>query len=75
MSRDPMYKKRGVDLNIQEVLDKMQGKRPSYTPIVYPSSDIEAAKTVLDRLLTLTARSHRASRSSTEVAVREIYGV
>lgn len=50
-----MYRKRGVSLNLQDVLDKMNGKE--ITPVSYSSSDILAAKAILDRLLTSPTRN------------------
>jgi len=45
-----MYKRKGVDLTIQEVLAKL--KNPNYIPpkMKYAASDIKSARAVLDRL-------------------------
>lgn len=50
-----MYRKRGVSPRLQDVLDKMNGKK--HTPVTYSPSDILAAKGVLDRLLSSPRRN------------------
>lgn len=46
-----MYKRKGVDLTIKEVLARL--KNPKYVPpkVVYAASDIKSARAVLDRLV------------------------
>jgi hypothetical protein len=52
------YRQRGVSSNLQEVLDKLQGKVPKpHTPVNYSASDILKAKAVLDRLLDNSSRN------------------
>lgn len=46
-----MYRKRGADINLADVLAKLRKEPLKYTPIVYSKPDILAAKKVLDRLL------------------------
>lgn len=59
-----MYRKRGASLDLQEVLDKLAAKKAGReyiktcpTRVIYSSSDILSAKTVLDRLLAMDTRN------------------
>lgn len=62
-----MYRKRGSSPNLQQVLNKMNGKkRANYTPVDYNASDVKAARAVLDRLLSPTS-TRREVLSITEV--------
>ena len=55
------YRSRGASPKLQDVLARAQGKVLTPAPVVYSSSDIRAAKTVLDRLLSVTERNEIAS--------------
>ena len=63
-----MYRKRGASLDLQEVLGKLAAKKagreyvkPCPARVIYSSSDILAAKTVLDRLLAMNTRNEVSS--------------
>jgi hypothetical protein len=68
-----MYKRKGVDIVLEEVVARIRyPDKPlpakKHKPVTYAASDIAKAKIVLDRLLSITARSEI---SSIEVAVEE----
>jgi len=46
-----MYRKRGADINLADVLAKIRKEPLQHTPVVYSKPDILAAKKVLNRLL------------------------
>ena len=68
-----MYRKKGVDVVIEDILAKVRDpdhvSKP--TPIVYADSDIIKAKTVLDRLLAQSAKSDISSIQKVVTLVRE----
>ncbi len=46
-----MYRERRASPVLQEVIDKLKGKKPAkFVPMKYSSSDVSAARAVLDRL-------------------------
>ena len=66
-----MYKRKGADLTIKEVLAKL--KNPKYVPpkVVYASSDIKSARAVLDRLIQKAATSEISSIREVPLESRE----
>lgn len=59
-----MYRPRGTVPSLEELLARVKGKKPPVPAHVkkpYSTSDIAAARAVLDRLLSLPARSEVSS--------------
>jgi len=63
-----MYRKKGANMTVKEVLARMKNQEVTYTPTVYASSDIIGAKKILERLLNNPVR---AAISSVKEAVTE----
>lgn len=68
-----MYRKKGTNIVLADILAKV--RNPAYkavpAPIVYAVSDINKAKTVLDRLLAQAASSDISSIKKVVIEVRE----